>query len=387
MLATAGGLLVPNFLQAFAQADAPRPAHKTLVVIQLSGGNDGLNTVVPYRNDLYYQQRPTLALPPAEVLPLTDALAFHPALDKLRPLYDQGWMAILNNVGYPNPDRSHFRAMDIWHTASDAHTYSQQGWIGRYLDASCTNMCQAHRAIEVDDTLSLSLKGEYIKGMAMKHPKKLYDALQTDFMEAMAAHTGSAEHAPLHYLYKTLTEASHSAEYIYQRSQTYQPAVTYPAQEFANRLKTVASLIASGIDTRVYYVSLSGFDTHNRQAQQHERGLRLYAESVAAFVADLEKHRCLDDVLIMTFSEFGRRVRENASGGTDHGTANNVFLISKKLKQAGCLYDLPDLTNLDEGDLIHRIDFRQVYATLLERWLDVSSEKILGSNFPLLNMI
>jgi uncharacterized protein (DUF1501 family) len=191
----------------------------------------------------------------------------------------------------------------------------------------------------------------------------------------------------LNYLYKTLAEATSSADYIYDKSKIYQSGAAYPNSEFAGQLKTVAELINSGIETKVYYVSLSGFDTHVRQQTQHERLLSTYAEAAHAFVSDLEKNNRFQDVLIMTFSEFGRRVSQNASGGTDHGTANNLFVMGKNLKKKGFINGTPDLSKLDQGDLIHDVDFRSVYATILNKWLDTSSSSILNGQFKTLDFI
>lgn len=390
ILGTSGTLLVPNFLKAL-EADTSAlvtSSEKIVVVIQLSGGNDGLNTIIPYRNDLYYQARPRLAIRPDKVLKTSGELGFHSALASLRELFDEGSMAILNNVGYPNPDRSHFRSMDIWHSASDANTYTDTGWIGRYLDSSCSSCHAAHDAIEVDDTLSLALKGNSIKGMALKNQKKLYQATHNNFFDAIshARESDVRADATLHYLYKTMAETVSSAEFIYAKSQVKQSTIEYPQNEFCRRLKTVAELIHANMNTRVYYLSLSGFDTHTNQEIQHQRLLSMYADGIRAFVKDIGDTR-MKDVVIMTFSEFGRRVAENASGGTDHGTANNVFIISKALKKKGFLNSTPDLSRLDQGDLIHQLDFRSIYATLLNKWLEVPSEKILNGPFPVLDFI
>jgi uncharacterized protein (DUF1501 family) len=387
-LATAGTMLLPGFLKSLeAKPHLFTEDQKILVVIQLSGGNDGLNTIVPHNNDLYYSLRPQLAIPKSNVLQASDSLGFHPALAKLNDLYDKGYLGVINNVGYPNPDRSHFRSMDIWHTASDSNEYLNTGWIGRYLDASCKECQVAHQAVEIDDMLGLALKGENIKGMAVKNPKKLYQLLNNNYFQQIRKNEVKSTDPSLNYLYKTLAETTSSADYIYDKSKIYQSHAAYPDNEFAGQLKTVAELINSGIETKVYYVSLSGFDTHVRQQPQHQRLLATYAESVHAFVNDLEKNNRFQDVLIMTFSEFGRRVSQNASGGTDHGTANNLFVMGKNLKKKGFINGTPDLSKLDEGDLIHDVDFRSVYATLLKKWLKTDSGAVLKGKFELLDFV
>jgi len=387
-LATVGTMLIPSFLKGFENKPL-NVGDKKLVIIQLSGGNDGLNTIVPYRNDLYYQLRPQLSIAGDKVLKVSDELGFNPALAPLQSIYDKGYLGVLNNVGYPNPDRSHFRSMDIWHTASDSTTYLKTGWLGRYLDASCIDCNAGHQAIEIDDVLSLALKGENNKGMALKNPKRLYDVLHGNLFQKLAENN-SANHSDeptVSYLYKTMAETISSSDYIYAKSKISKAIITYPETEFANRLKTISQLITSGIDTRVYYSSLSGFDTHVRQMPVHERLLGIYADAVNAFVADLEANGVFENVLIMTFSEFGRRVSQNASGGTDHGTANNLFLIGKSLKQKGFINETPDLRKLDQGDLIHTVDFRSVYTTVIDKWLETDSQKIIEGRFERLAFI
>ena len=382
-LATAGTMLVPQFLKAFEKPFG-QEGNRILIVLQLSGGNDGLNTIVPYRNDIYYQSRPKIAVRPEKVLKVSDELGFNSALEKLRSIFDQGYLSILNNVGYPNPDRSHFRSMDIWQSASGAKDYLNTGWIGRYLDANCDGM--AHNAIEIDDTLSLALKGNAIKSMAMKDPEKLYRATHNPLFKEVAENQPSDSDPLVSYLYKTAAETVSSAAYLYDQIKVYKPMAEYPKTEFGSRLKTIGTLINSGVDAKVYYASLSGFDTHTNQTAQQEKLLTIYAEGVTSLLRDLEKQGNLERTLILTFSEFGRRVSENASQGTDHGTANNLFIMGKNLKQPGFFNGTPNLRNLDEGDLLYQIDFRSVYATVLKQWMGDSS-KILRQDFPTLGFI
>jgi uncharacterized protein (DUF1501 family) len=382
ILGTAGTLLIPGFLKAYEQQGVRNPSNeRKVVIIQLSGGNDGLNTVIPYQNDLYYKARPTIAIGADKVLKASTELGFHPSLQALNALYDQGMLAVVNNVGYPNPDRSHFRSMDIWQSGSSSDEYLDTGWIGRYLDSSCKS-CSMHRAIELDDTLSMALKGNSVKGMALKDVEKLYQGIHRDLYQDVAREgvAGSALDPTLHYLYKTMAETASSAEYLHAKTRTISSPQAYPANPFAARLKSIAELIRADVDTRVFYVSFAGFDTHVNQQHQHQRLLATYSEGLHAFVYDLGDDK-MKDVLIMTFTEFGRRVQQNGSGGTDHGTANNIFLISGSLKKKGFLNETPDLSLLDEGDLIHRVDYRCIYASILDRWLEVSSERILGRSF------
>jgi uncharacterized protein (DUF1501 family) len=388
-LATAA-LMVPKFLKAFESGSLVPAGNKVIVVLQLSGGNDGLNTVIPVRNDIYYRSRPRIGIVQDKALSLTDEVALHPALTSFREAYNDGALAILNNVGYPNPDRSHFRSMDIWHTASASNEYLNTGWLGRYLDAQCNGCAKPTQALEVDDVLSLALKGGKSKGLAFKDPKRLYGtANEKFFKEVSAQHNGAHGHdeQPVEYLYKTMAETLSSADYIFKQSRLHPTGAEYPKTELGSNLKTIASLIYSEINTKVYYVSLGSFDTHVNQEAQQGRLFKEMNDAVSAFIKDLKKNNRFNDVLLFTFSEFGRRVAQNASGGTDHGTANNMFLLSGGLKQKGVLNALPDLSDLDEGDLRYKVDFKNVYATVLDKWLKADDVNILGKRYDKLNFL
>lgn len=392
-IATAS-LLLPRFLKAFETPGALPNNGKTLVVVQLSGGNDGLNTVVPVRNDVYYRERPRIGIKREEALSLTSEAGLNPALGAFKNLYDDGDLAILNSVGYPNPDRSHFRSMDIWHSASPADQYWQSGWLGRYLDAQCAGAAPpagscSSAALEIDDTLSLVLKGEQVKGLAMQDIQKLYNSARSPFFTAYSqAHMASPDSdAPAEYLYKTMAETLSSADYLYSQIKRKPAGGSFPATGLGKRLKMIASLILSDTTTPVYYVSLGSFDTHINQEGQQKRLFTELNDALGAFSKELKTNGKWDDVLVVTFSEFGRRVSQNASGGTDHGTANQMFFMGGALKQQGLLNPMPDLTDLDEGDLKYKVDFRQVYATLLDNWLGAVSRDILGAQFEPLQLI
>ena len=364
------------------------PGNKVLVVLQLSGGNDGLNTVIPVRNDLYYKARPRLGIEKNSALMLTDEVGLHPALSGFKGLYDDGSLGIMNNVGYPNPDRSHFRSMDIWQSGSKSDEYIYTGWLGRYLDAQCAGCDKPTQALEIDDTLSLALKGEHVKGLAMRDPRRLYGTSNEKFFkDVLADHKDEPGEQPVDYLYKTMAETVSSADYIFQQSKLHPTNATYPSTGLAQSLKTIASLIFSDINTKVYYVSLGSFDTHINQAAQQQRLFTEMNDAITAFVTDLKANNRFQDVLMMTFSEFGRRVAQNASGGTDHGTANNMFFVGGGLKQKGLLNPMPSLSELNDGDLKHSVDFKQVYATVLNKWLDTSDKNILGKQFDYLGFV
>ncbi|MBN8674425.1 MAG: DUF1501 domain-containing protein [Chitinophagales bacterium] len=386
-LATAS-LMLPKFLKAFEGRNRVPLGNKVVVILQLSGGNDGLNTVIPVRNDLYYKARPRLGIAKTKALSLTDEVGLHPALTGFKELFDDGSLAIMNSVGYPNPDRSHFRSMDIWHTASQSNEYWTNGWVGRYLDAQCKGCDKPTQAIEIDDVLSLALKGENIKGIAVKDPRRLYGtANEKFFRDIMKNHKDEAGEQPVDYLYKTMAETLSSADYIFQQSKLHPSNADYPKTDLGNSLKTIASLIYSEINTKVYYVSLGSFDTHINQDAQQQRLFTEMNDAVKAFVKDLKQQNRFEDVMLFTFSEFGRRVEQNASGGTDHGTANNMFLVSGGLKQKGILNPLPDLSDLNEGDLKYKVDFKNVYATVLKKWLQADDKSILAKQYDYMNFI
>lgn len=375
-LATAS-MMVPKFLKAFEQPQRVPAGNKVVVVIQLSGGNDGLNTVIPVRNDIYYKERPRLGIAKDKALSITEEAGLHPSLIHFKTLFDAGELGILNGVGYPNPDRSHFRSMDIWQSASSSNEYWSTGWIGRYLDAQCKGCSQPTQALEIDDILSLSMKGEGNNGLAFKDPKRLFGSSNQQFFKDIASDHHSSE-PTVDYLYKTMSNTISSAQYIFEKSKAGLSTATYPTTGLGKDLKTVASLILSDINTKVYYVSLGSFDTHVNQDAQQKRLFTELSDAMKAFTTDLKNHHRFEDVLVMTFSEFGRRVSQNASGGTDHGTANNMFFASGGLKSKGLLNALPNLTDLQDGDLKHAVDFRDVYGTVLKQWLGADDNLVLG---------
>jgi len=382
-----GMFFVPQFLKAFENPTLNPFSNKKLVIIQLKGGNDGLNTIVPFRDDVYYQKRNNIALHSSDILKINGDLGFHKSLAPLQKLYDKGYLSIINSVGYPNPNLSHFRSTDIWQTASGSDQNWQNGWVGRFLDHTKS---KPYNAIEVDDSLSLMLKGEYSSGLAITNPKAFYGSLREPFFSTIVDNTVDAhlnEHN-LGYLYNTMIDAKSSAKYIFEKSNTKSSKGNYPKYDFGKQLKTISEFITSGLQTQVYYAGLNGFDTHANQPNTQAKLLKNYADCIEIFVKDLEQNNALDDVLILTFSEFGRRVKQNKSNGTDHGAANNVFVIGKHLKKQGLYNNLPNLSDLDKnGNVKYQVDFREIYATILEKWLQVDDAKILNKNFSKLLFI
>ncbi len=383
-----GALMIPQFLNANALGSLhPSRSGKALVVLQLTGGNDGLNTIIPFENDIYYDARPRLSIPKKEVIKVSETLGFHPQFASIRELFEDGEMTIINNIGYPDPDRSHFRSMDIWQTGSDADVYLSTGWLGRYLDNECNN-CSGHTALEMDDTLSLTLKGVSQTGFAMNDAKRLKKTAGNRYLKAIARHHHDHDHDDnVAYLYRTMISTQESADYLFQKSKAHSSKINYPDSKFADSLKKIAELMTADADIKIYYAELGGFDTHAGQNTRQPKLLQTYAEAVNAFVKDLKRNGLFDDTLILTFSEFGRRVKQNASNGTDHGKANNLYLMGGKLKQPGFYNEGPDLKNLDDGDLQFQIDFRRVYADILNNWLEADDKKILGKKFETLGII
>lgn len=378
---------VPSFVKAFENAIKDSLGFKKLVIVQLSGGNDGLNTIIPYTNDIYYKSRPNLAIAKNDCIKITDELGINKNLAPLKHLYDKGYLSVINNVGYPNPIRSHFRSADIWHTASDSNQYLNTGWLGRYIDIYGK---KPYSGIELDDSLSLIMKGNVLNGIATKNPTILFNNTKTPYFKKVLDSQSDvhlSEHN-LGYLYKTMIEAKSSAKYIFETSKTYNSSVTYPNNPFGKQLKTTAQFINSKVESKVFYVSMGGFDTHVKQEGKQNKLLQTYSEAMEVFVRDLEQKDTFKDTLILTFSEFGRRVQQNAGNGTDHGAANNVFIIGKNLKKQGFYNEAPNLIDLDKnGDIKYAVDFRSIYATILDTWLEVDDATILNKSYSKLGFI
>lgn len=372
---------------ASTRADGP-----ILVVVQLGGGNDGLNTVVPYVHDEYYRARPRLAVPRESVLRVTDEVAFHPGLTPLKALYDDGRLAVVQGAGYPNPNRSHFRSMEIWHTADPDGSGPRTGWLGRLFDSECPSCGPTAGIAMLGAEMPLAMQGTSGKGVVLSspeafafHPIPGAGAAEAEaFRRLMQPVPG--EEPVVDFLTHTAMDALLAADEIRGVAGHLADSATYPRDPFGLRLRLVSELISAGVPTRVYYVGLGGFDTHAAQAGRHDRLMEQLGAGLDAFVKDLTQKGLIDRILIMTFSEFGRRVAENASDGTDHGAAAPMFLIGGQVAP-GIHGAHPSLTDLDQGDLRYGVDFRSVYATVLERWLGIGSQAILGGRFPGVDVI
>lgn len=363
-----------------------------LVVVQLGGGNDGLNTVVPFEDDLYHRARPQIGLKSDRIIKLNDLVGFNDAMRPVMPFFERGELAVIQGVGYPNPDRSHFRSMEIWHTGSDSDEYLGDGWIGRYFDNNCSGSAQPQVGLALDPDRPQAFGSALGYGVATSDPSKFgwTPGKGADTEAAfLALNAGKPAHNPtLDFLRHTTTAAIDSSEEV--RAAAKKGNIAAPAKggrnNRLNQLDTIAGLIRGGLATRIYYVSTSGFDTHAGQASKHEQLLGGVAGSLARFQEQLEKDGTADRVTTMVFSEFGRRVNENGSGGTDHGTAAPMFLLGKSVK-GGVHGTAPNLGDLDGGDLKYSTDFRQVYTSLLEDWLHADPLKVLDQRFDKLPLL
>jgi uncharacterized protein (DUF1501 family) len=397
------GQAVPLFLARSAAAIADDGAAKSkgriLVVVQLDGGNDGLNTVVPYRDDEYRKRRPTIQIPAADARKIDDRVALHPSLDGFSKLLEQQRLAIVQSVGYPNPNRSHFDSMAIWQTASLKADKAAPGWLARAIDHRPAPQGDA-AALHVHDAMPLprSLSGGQQVIPSLDRLEQFRRRLgvpgdagpdkQVVALDELARQDSGAAGSLLQFVERcsVITYASSARLARLQQNQTAEGSSYPDFYSLARRLRLIAQLIKAGLSTAIYYTHLDGFDTHSSQLQQHAGLLRHLGASLTAFQADLEKSGESDRVLVLVFSEFGRRLGENGSAGTDHGTAAPVFLVGRPVKP-GLHGPYPDLTQLDDGDPRHAIDFRRIYASVLDRWLGVPHQKILGTSFEALPLL
>jgi uncharacterized protein (DUF1501 family) len=375
---TGGMLLLPSFLTAknLWLSENDISSENVLVFIQLNGGNDGLNTFIPYENPLYFENRPTIGIEKSKILVTKNGMGFHPALKDFDTILQEGNLSVIQNVGYPNPNRSHFRSQEIWQTACDSNQFLDYGWLGRFLDINYKDHLLP--SLNVDAIDNLALKANQSNGITIKDFNKLKnyaassnglqlsDNPQLDFVRKL-------QYASL--------EGMSEIEKALQNSQTYSD--TYANNPLSKNLEWIAKLIKGNLNSKVYYTSLNGFDTHNNQLATHQKQLTILNDAVYSFYKDLKNNNILGNVTLVVFSEFGRRVKENGSG-TDHGTAAPMFIIGGNNK-GQIIGKNPDLINLDKGDLKFDIDFRSVYATLLQqkfnfdpRLINIQNEIVKG---------
>jgi uncharacterized protein (DUF1501 family) len=423
VLTSALSWTVPTFLAntfTALQADAADKATQAatgkdstiLVILQMAGGNDGINTVIPHSNDLYYKARPRIAIPAKDALKLTDHIALHPSLTGFRDLYDAGQLGVVQGVGYPNPNRSHFRSTEIWQTATDSNEFEKYGWIGRYFDAACSGSdptvgisigrqtpqafwAKTPKGVSVDNPQNYRFISENGQGVEQSYRQLNEQDMADNSGDSIGAITGAAKPQPQHpgsvmdFLERTAMDAQVSSDQIRAISNRAGGGqANYPATQLGNSLKLVAKLIGGGMSTRIFYVSQGGYDTHTNQVPTQARLLKELGDSVKAFVGDMTAQGNMGRVMLMTFSEFGRRVSDNANGGTDHGAAAPMFVVGSKVK-TGLLGRYPSLApgDLYQGDVKFTVDFRSVYASVLDSWLKTNSEAILGKKFEPLALV
>ena len=394
--AFAGFLAVDSIFSRAARAAsgvyaAGSSAGRCLVVVNLQGGNDGLNTVIPYADANYYRARPSIGVAQSEIVKLDADLGLNPQLADLKELFDAQRLAILQGVHYPNPILSHFRSTEIWQTAAPDR-FVTDGWAARYLDDAHLPADNLFKGVAIGPVLPKMMVADKTDVPAIADLRSFGFAGRRDEQrQADKILNGAADMYPFESPYLSLVQGvehdAHAASLqLPQLVAGYKPAVEFPKTPFGQGLNLISAIVNAGLGTKVFYISLGSFDTHVNQRQRQDTLLAQFAGGIKSFYADLAAHKSDDRVVTMTFSEFGRRVDENANRGTDHGTAAPMFIVGGGVK-GGVYGDHPSLTDLDFGNLKWHTDFRSVYATLLERWLGVSSTPVLGSGFPTLSFV
>jgi len=374
---------------------ASGPGPRSLVVVQLSGGNDGLNAVIPFGEGLYYQLRPQIGIAADRVLHLNDQIGLHPNLSSFKALYDQGQLAILQGVGYPNPNRSHFRSMEIWHSARTEGPAPDQGWLGAFVAEIYKAGDSPFECVAFGANVPRAVDTPHAPIAALQDANSfqfLVDRRLPTMKEPLLKTFGQIATRPAHktpaleLVAETWDATMTGVKALAAVSEKYQARAKYPNNPLARTLQQVVQMLSSDVGTRIVYLQLGGFDTHANEKPQHATLMTQLADSLAAFQSDLDGHGLGERVLTMTVSEFGRRVKENGSQGTDHGAAGAMFVLGKKVK-GGVYGEHPSLSDLDDGDLKFHIDFRSMYATVLEDWLGASARDVLGGSFEKLNFV
>ena len=366
---TGGMLVLPDFLYALGSQQNSNLVigEQCLVFIQLNGGNDGLNTFVPFEDPNYYFNRPKIALSKEEVLGKTNGMAFHPALKSFAQIQQNGDLTVIQNVGYPEPNRSHFRSQEIWQTGSSSNQYINEGWLGRFLDLQCKDHTPT-AGINIDNIDNLALKGNEPNSITVKDPNRFKPKKDLDDTIKLS------ENPQLDFVRKIANSVTEGADEIQKALSQSTTQNTYPKTGLAKNLEWIARLIKGNLNSKIYYTSLGGFDTHDNQLAIHKNKLTELNDAVFSFYTDLKEAKLLQNVTLIVFSEFGRRVKDNGNG-TDHGTAAPMFIIGGNNK-GKVIGKNPDLNNLDNGDLKFETDFRSVYATLLQQKLNFEASKI-----------
>lgn len=393
--AVAPMLVMDGRLAERALAAGARDSSKNiLVVIQLAGGNDGLNTVIPFGDGLYYQKRPTLAVPQSQVLRINGQIGLHPKMTGLKALYDRGNVAIVQGVGYPNPSLSHFRSTDIWQSAQPNGAVDT-GWLGRFLDSAMAQVENPLKAISIGPLLPKAFwaRNTMVPAVQSLHAFRFMAAQRqpTEAQRVIGAFQGtygteSAGEGPYLSLIQLADSTAYQATIEIAHAGTLTTQTQYPDSALARQLKLVSQVIASNLGTRVFSVTQGGFDDHAQEAEAHPRLMGELSDAISAFYQDMAAQGRADRVLLMTYSEFGRRPLENASNGTDHGTAAPMLVIGGAVR--GGLYgQTPSLSSLDDGNLVHNVDFRSVYSTVLAHWLGADPTQAVLGTFPTLPFV
>jgi uncharacterized protein (DUF1501 family) len=364
---TGGTLLLPEFLHAFGSQSNLVLGEQCLVFVQLNGGNDGLNTFIPYKDDLYYANRPKIAISKADVISGNNNMAFHPSLKDFATMQQNGHLSVIQNVGYPEPVRSHFRSQEIWQTAPTNQEYLNNGWLGRYLDLQCKDH-QPTAGINIDSIDNLALKGEEPNAITVRDPNRFT-------AKGIAENAVQLSNNPqLDFVRKIANSVTEGADEIQKALSNSNTQNSYPKTGLSKNLEWIARLIKGNLNSKVYYTSLGGFDTHDNQLNIQKNKLLELNDAIFSFYNDLKSANLLQNTTLVVFSEFGRRVKDNGSG-TDHGTAAPMFVIGGNNK-GKVIGSNPNLMDLDNGDLKHQIDFRSVYASLLQNKLAFDPKKI-----------
>lgn len=385
------GALAPRFLAHAAQRNvAEKTDERVLVVIQMSGGNDGLNTIVPHKHDVYRKSRPTLTVDSRDVLSIDDELGFHPALSGFAELLEASQLAVIQGVGYPNPNRSHFESMDIWHTARWSTELRTEGWLGQCLNQFENQQAQIpalHLGHE-KQPLALASRNQSVPSVASldQFQLRLKERGDVAQLEQMVRAPRQGSGSLLDFVQSNSATALQVSEQLKRISSGRKTNISFPETGLGRKMETISKLIQADLETRLYYVTLEGFDTHSQQEGAHAALLREVGDATRAFMREMDSIEKQNDVLVMSFSEFGRRVAENASAGTDHGTAAPLFLAGGRVN-GGLIGAHPSLDDLEAGDVKFHTDFRQVYATLLQQWMSVKSTDILDGDFQPVNVL
>ena len=372
-----------NAAAGFQQAHPER----ILVVLELSGGNDGLNTVVPYANDEYYRARPTIALPEQDVLKVSDEFGFHSNLLGFERLFKDGYMAVVHGCSYPNPNRSHFESMKFWHTGVPNGAESQ-GWLGRFADAYQPEPVSSYMVnIAKEQTMAVGAKVH--SPVVFDDPARFSRQGSPEQKAIFAEMARKSEHDKndaLRFVRGIASTAEESSAFIQNACAEYRTKADYGYGDIGVDMKRVVAQIAANSPARIYYLSFGSFDTHVSQSAAQSGLFNQIGDAVHAFLRDLDRIGRADDVSLLMFTEFGRRVQENAGRGTDHGVASPMFIVGKQVK-GGFYSEHPSLTDLDQGDLKMTTDFREVYATMIKEWMGFDDAKsVLKADFPTLGV-